>query len=536
MNSLTYNSDTELFQVPKRTEYKFKEVNMDDPRVWALYQAGDTKGLFQVESQLGKQWCKIIKPSNIDELSALLSLIRPGGLEAGMAEKFAKIKHGQMEPEYIHPSLIPILEKTYSCLVFQEQILEICVKIAGFNEVEADLARRAVGKKLPEEMMKVEKMFLEGCKKTGIVSEDIAKAIFAWIQKSVRYLFNAGHSYSYAYISYFQAYQKRFFPVEFYTASLNYSSEKIDPKIEIYELIQDARLRNIKIIPPDIQRKNADFEIVDNSTIAFGLGHIRGVGFKAIETIQGIKSLNTFNDFLRYSRKIKRNVAESLIKSGACDCYKLNRTYMLRVLQSIYGHIVRDDEELPNHLKKLTDKELKPFLDNVQLFGPIKALQCIINDKGCVSKRIPIIEQKIKFLENAQTEDTNRQKSIWEKLYLGLNITCSTADDFEKIDENIKSCRQAYFLQNKEKATVHCVIDNLYMKKTGEKSKNPGQPYCILDISDNSGVLQSVFMWPELYEIYKDDLSTDVVACISIKKNVWNGRESFAVEKITILG
>lgn len=533
---INIQADSDIYKIPTRKEYSFKQVNMNDPRVWALFQNGDTKGLFQVESQLGRQWCKIIKPSNIDELSALLSLIRPGGLEAGMAEKFAKIKHGEMEPEYIHPSLIPILEKTYSCLVFQEQILEICVKIAGFNEVEADLARRAVGKKLPEEMMKVEKMFLDGCIKTGIVSEDIAKAIFAWIQKSVRYLFNAGHSYSYGYISYFQAYQKRFFPVEFYASSLNYSDEKVDPKIEIYELVQDARLKNIKIIPPSIQRKNDAFEIIDDNTIAFGLGHIRGVGHKAVETIQSIKAFNSFHDFIRYSKKIKRNVAESLIKSGACDCYNLSRTYMLRILQTIYGHVVRDDEELPNHLKKLTDKELKPFLDNVQLFGPIKALQYVINDKGCVSKRIPIIEQKIKFLELANVLDTNRQKSIWEKLYLGLNLTCSTADDFEKIDENIKSCKQAYFLQNKEKATVHCVIDNVYIKKTGEKSKNPGQEYCILDISDNSGALQSVFIWPDLYERYKDELTTDVVASIILKKNIWNGRESFGIEKITILG
>ncbi len=236
---------------------------MDDPLVWGLYAKGNVKGLFQVESGLGQQWCKKIRPSNIDELAAVLSLVRPGGLESGQAEKFAKIKNNEEEPEYLHPALESILKETYSCLVFQEQLLAICIKIAGFNEVEADMARRAVGKKLPEEMIKVETAFIEGAKKTNIVSEAIAKEIFGWIQKSVRYLFNAGHAYSYAYISYMQAYQKYYFPTEFYSASLTYSSEKIDPKLEVSELVQAARLDNINIYPPNIKQRNADFEIWD---------------------------------------------------------------------------------------------------------------------------------------------------------------------------------------------------------------------------------------------------------------------------------
>ena len=238
-------ADSIRFQPPKRGNYQFKNVNLEDPRVWNLFSTGDVKGLFQVESPLGQIWCKKIRPKNIDELSALVSLIRPGGIQSGFAEKYAKIKNGEEEPSYIHESLKSILEKTYSCLVFQESILEICIKLAGFNEVEADLARRAVGKKLPEEMMKVEKMFIEGCKKKGVVNEETAKQIFGWIQKSVAYLFNAGHSYSYSYTSYYQAVQKKYFPVEFYTAALTFSSEKIDPKQEIYELVQDAKLHNI---------------------------------------------------------------------------------------------------------------------------------------------------------------------------------------------------------------------------------------------------------------------------------------------------
>jgi hypothetical protein len=152
------------------------------------------------------------------------------------------------------------------------------------------------------------------------------------------------------------------------------------------------------------------------------------------------------------------------------------------------------------------------------ILGVEDALRCIISNKACVAKRIPVIEQKLKFLENHDLKDTSRQIALWEKLYLGIALSASAADDYEKVDKDIKSCKDTYFIHTKEKATVHCVIDNVHLKKTGEKSKNPGQEYCILDISDNSGALQSVFVWPELYYSYKDEISPDVVGCLTIKR------------------
>lgn len=282
------------------------------------------------------------------------------------------------------------------------------------------------------------------------------------------------HSYSYAYTSYYQAYQKKFFPTEFFVSSLNFSNEKIDPKLEIYELIQDALLHNIKVTPPDLQLKNDQFEIINDNTIAFGLGHIRGVGSKGIEKIQKIDKFTTFDHFIKSSKSIKRNVAESLIKSGACDFYKLSRTYMLRVLQTIYGHTVRNDQEdLPLHLRSLSTKELDFFLKNIDNYGITGTLQRIISEEICIAKRINVIQQKIQFLSKQDLTDTNTQKSIWEKLYLGLNITCSAADDFAKVDPNVKSCKQAHFIKNKEKITIHCVIDDISVRKTSEKSKTP---------------------------------------------------------------
>lgn len=176
---------------PDPKTYKFMDVPIDDPRPYGLYKRGDTKGLFQFESSLGQQWSKKIKPENIDDLSAENSLLRPGGLASGMAEQFAKIKNGEQEPNYIDEALRPILEPTRHTMCFQEQVLRICVDLAGLSDTEADTARRAMGKKIPEEMMKLEQMLIAGAKKKNKVSEETMKEIFSWIQKSVRYLFNA---------------------------------------------------------------------------------------------------------------------------------------------------------------------------------------------------------------------------------------------------------------------------------------------------------------------------------------------------------
>jgi DNA polymerase-3 subunit alpha len=512
--------------------YNFKKVPMDDFKVWLLYHRGDVKGIFQVESELCKQWCKKIKPSNIDELSALISLIRPGGLESGFAEKYANIKCGEETLSYIHNALIPALSPTYSCLVFQEQILRICIDIAGFDEVQADNARRAVGKKLPEEMVKVKKEFLECAKKRAIVSEEIAEEIFSWIQKSVRYLFNAAHSYSYGYISYFTAWQKCYYPTEFYTAALTYSSEKVDPKEEIYELVQDARLHNINVYPPSLHSRNTDFEIMDDKKILFGLSHIRGVGRSAVEVISGLK-LDTFKDFVSNLKKIHRNVAESLIKSGACDCYGHSRTKMLRMVHIVLGRTDGSGENIPAEVRKLTPNEFNQFIKEIDQ-GFEEALKSIITTGKCIPKRVPTIEAKINYI-NEPVADTNTVKAVWEKLYLGLPLTCSAADDYKKEAEGIKTCKQVHQLHNKQKFVVHVVLDKVAEKKTSEKSKNPGQKFAFIDVSDNSAALK-LAVWPNQYEKFKDDLIEGTVLEIWGYKDSWQGRDQVTVNKIVSIG
>lgn len=348
--------------------------------------------------------------------------------------------------------------------------------------------------------------------------------------------FCKAHGIEYALNAYMSQYAKQHFPLEFYTSWLSLSGEKAEPMEERYILIQDARLHNIKVIPPSLQLLNNEFQIVNKNTIAFGLGHIRGVGQKGVEAIQKVENFDTFENFIKSSKKIKRNVAESLIKSGACDFFKLSRTYMIRVLQAVYGHTIKDDEQLPSHLKKLSNKELDYFTQNVSDYGIIGTFNKIIENDICIQKRINVIEQKIQFLQKENTVDTNTQKALWEKLYLGISLTCSAADDFAKIDDNIKTCKQAHFIKNKEKITIHCVVDDVSIRKTSEKSKTPGREFAFVNVSDNSASIQNLVIWPDLYEKVQNDIGIGTVCCIYAQKDHYKGRDNVVAQKVHVLG
>ena len=527
--------DSQLYSIPVRGKYNFKQVPLSDPRVWALFGRGDTKGVFQLEKQLGQDWAKRSKPHNIEELAALVSILRPGPLESGMSDQYVRRKHDEESIEYIHPLLEPILKETYGCLIYQEQAMRIAVELAGFNLVEADTLRKAIGKKKPEVMAEAKKLFMTRAEQFGKITQKEAEEIFGWIEKSVRYSFNKSHAVSYAMISYFSAYQKVHFPREFYTAWLTYSDWKPDQKEEVYELVQNAKMNGVTIIPPDIRRMNIDFEIMEDGSIIFGLAHIRGVGSSAIRTIKTETGLDTVVGFIKAVKRLHRNVAEGLIKSGACDCYGISRTGLLRMLHAVLGRSEASLENDSPEVKPLTAIEYKHFIRSIEDLGIEGALYSIIQDEVCVKKRIPTIEAKIRYLQDLP-QDTNRQKSIWEKLYLGLNLTCSAADDYEKTDKNTITCREVYRVLPKNKVVMHVVIDAIRPKKTSEKSKNPGQPYCYLSVSDNTAAVGGVVCWPEQYEKFKEHLAEGVVVTIYARKDAWKNREQIVVENIKFVG
>ena len=362
--------------VVEKGKFRINDIPLDCPATWNLISSGNTIGVFQLEKNLGQDWAKKVRPNNIEELSALVSLIRPGPLEAGLSQDYVDVKFGRKKPSYLHSSLKPILEPTYGIMCYQEQALRIATDIAGFSPVEADNLRKSIGKKIPELMAKLKDRFIKGAQEHVGMDQDKAKEIFGWIEKCQRYSFNLSHAMGYALgISYPTAWLKCHFPQEFFTSYLTFSHYKGDPKEEIYKLVQDARLFGVDILPPDIRRSNIHFQMIEEPQkgVAFGLAHIRGVGTSAIQKIvtaaketSGMGSLETWGNFLAAVPEFHRNVGIALVKSGACDYYEMNRSEMVRELEVILGTSVHDSVGKKVEVKGLTNKEKIYFFDQLQ--------------------------------------------------------------------------------------------------------------------------------------------------------------------------
>lgn len=274
-------------------------LNLSCTKTWELISSGNTKGCFQLESRLGQTMAKKLKPSNIEELSGLISILRPGCLEAyrdgkSVSSHYIDKKNGLESIDYFHPALEPILKDTYSEMIYQEQAMSISKELAGFDLQEADELRKAIGKKQADKMSKLRSKFIDGCLSVGKVSKDEAEQIFGWIEKSQRYLFNASHSISYAMNAYLSAYTKAHFPKIFFASYLRFAKDKVDPQQEIKELVRNAVEMDIKISIPDLRLLN-EFFILKDKAIYFGLTDIKGLGasvFKKLVEIGSSVDLN----------------------------------------------------------------------------------------------------------------------------------------------------------------------------------------------------------------------------------------------------
>jgi DNA polymerase III alpha subunit len=257
-----------------------ENLDLDCKTTWKLIGEGNTKGCFQLESRLGQMMSKKLKPQNIEQLSALISILRPGCLEAyrdgkNVSNHYIDKKNGLETVDHYHDSLKDILSSTYGEMIYQEQAMQIAQQIAGFNLQDADVLRKAIGKKKADLMAEVKKQFIDGAKTEGVVNENEAEEIFGWIEKSQRYSFNKSHAISYAMNAYLSAYVKAHFPSRFFVSYLQFAKDKIDPLKEIYELVSNCREMGIEVCSPNFKFVNKDF-ILKDKHIYFGLTNIAG--------------------------------------------------------------------------------------------------------------------------------------------------------------------------------------------------------------------------------------------------------------------
>ena len=348
LRTLTVIAETlKIIERVKHTKIDIDKILLDDKKTYKLLQNAESTGIFQLESSGMKDLLKKSRPEQFEDIIALLALFRPGPIGSGMLDDYIKRKHGEIEIRYDHPSLEPILKNTYGIIVFQEQVMRIASSLAGFSLAQADGLRRAMAKKTPEIMTVAKSQFIDGAKKNG-VDMRTADKIFNLIEYFAGYGFNKSHSAAYALISYRTAFLKANYPTEFMTALLTSEQDNID-KIAVY--INEAVRMGMKILSPDINESFANFTMVGDSSIRFGLAAIKNVGQTAIDSIiatrnkgEKFKSLYDFAERVD-PRTVNRKVVESLIKCGAMDSLGLYRSQLAAMIDralEVAGGIHKD--------------------------------------------------------------------------------------------------------------------------------------------------------------------------------------------------
>jgi DNA polymerase-3 subunit alpha len=296
-----------------------------------LFAEGNTTAVFQSESRSAKDLEKKLKGDCFEDIIALMALNRPGPLGSGMVDDFIARKQGRQKPEYFHPDLEPVLKSTYGIIVYQEQVMLVAQILAGYSLGAADMLRRAMGKKKPEEMAKQREIFLEGAAKRGADTK-VAERLFDLMEKFAEYGFNKSHSAAYALIAYHTAWLKAYYPAEFMAATM--SSEMSDTdKVRVF--YEDCRANGITMLAPDINLSGYRFEPVSATEIRYGLGAIKGSGEAAIGAIVAEREANgPFKGLFDLARRVdkrflNRRVLEALVKAGAFDAINPHRASLM---------------------------------------------------------------------------------------------------------------------------------------------------------------------------------------------------------------
>ncbi|MEA2108751.1 MAG: DNA polymerase III subunit alpha [Pseudomonadota bacterium] len=338
-----------LIKADGADSFNIDDIPLDDPKTYKLLASGTTTGVFQLESSGMQSLMRRLNPGTFEDIIALVALYRPGPLNSGMIDDFIDRKHGRQKIEYLLPQLEPILKDTYGVIVYQEQVMQISQLLAGYTLGEADILRRAMGKKKAEEMDQQRQRFMDGAKANKI-NEKKAGEIFDLMAKFAEYGFNKSHSAAYAYIAYQTAYLKAHYPVEFMAALLMEDMQNSD---KVIKNISECKEMHIEVLPPDINESGTSFSVVKEG-IRFGLAAIKNVGSKAAEEIFRERgdgeSFSSIFDFCQRVdlHKVNKRVIEGLIKAGAFDSTGISRAKIAAVMEDAIEtgqRVMRDKQQ-----------------------------------------------------------------------------------------------------------------------------------------------------------------------------------------------
>lgn len=477
----------------------YQNLNYNCQRTWMLFKNGYTKGIFQLESNFGKNWAKKLEPTSIAELSALIAILRPGCLKyvvdgKSMTQKFVDRKHHLEDYQPFHSLSTPVLAETHDILVYQEQAMEMCKLFAGFTLLQAEELRKSVSKKDSALMNRVKDMFLEGCQKQNIISHEDAVALFDNIEASNRYAFNKSHSNGYAELGYWCAVSKQHFPLHFFTAWLQNNKDKIKPLEEVKELCDEMKNFDIDILTPSLLDLSNTFKIVDKKHIRFGVGDVKGVGVSKIDEFmtcvdkaeiklnKKIADFSWFEMLIYVLYHLGKTTVNNLIAVGTFSHFGLDRKRML------FDY---------NKTNVITESMWKTIVQS-NVNNLCDALEISKSTKGMQAKKKTEIDSIITTIKSSPTglKDESFYIASIESDLLGVSITQHKLDSCDT-SYSTMDCKDFKLAHEKDKSVISCQIDRISLW-TPEESTDT---FAFLTCSDKTGTIECMVS-PSMYEKY----------------------------------
>jgi DNA polymerase-3 subunit alpha len=458
------------------------QISLDDKKALKLFSDGLLNAVFQFESSGMVEICRKLKPESLEDLSALNALYRPGPLDGGMVDDYIDRRHGRKKVQYIVLEMREILENTYGILVYQEQIMQLAQKLAGYSLGEADLMRRAMGKKKKEEMALHEEKFIRGAVERNI-PEDKAKRIFTLMAQFADYGFNRSHSFAYAYLAYQTAYLKAHYPTHFYAAVL---SNEIANTEKVARYASEMKVFGIELLPPDVNTSQEGFTPAGDA-IRFGLAAIKGLGTSAVNMIVearqeggNFRSIFDFADRVD-QRAVNKRVLESLIKAGAFDSIHHNRASLMAVL----------DRAIESGAKAQRDRT-----------SGQAGLFAVMDESSPAAFAEPVIDDPKQW--------TRRETLAFEKETLGFYVTGHPLEDYSEAIRGLALAESGKIAESSHGAQV--AMGGIIVDLTTKITKK-GDRFALFRLEDQYGSVKIV-CWPEQFNRYKSVIQTDLAVLV----------------------
>ena len=462
-------------------------INFEDPKVYQLFQSGNTTAVFQMESNGLQEMLRNLRPTEFNDIIAAVALYRPGPLNMEMDKTYIARKHRPNLVEYIHPRLKEILKPTFGVIVYQEQVMQIAQELAGYSLGEADILRRAMGKKKPEEMAQQRSIFESGASKNGVEPE-IAKQVFDLMETFASYGFNKSHSVVYAFIAYQGAWLKTYYPAEYMAAVL---SSEMDSTDKVVMLIKECTRMGIKVLPPDINTSEFKFIATNKKEIIYGLGAVKGLGEAVIEDIVENRKPDPYQSFFDFfqkidTTKIKKRAIESLIQAGVFDSIALV-------------------ESSPWQMRATFDKNSQRVISLAKKnqFDQISGQMSLFREDE---------DEQIKSARLIPAEPWSENKRLYhERDKLGMFITGHPINQYLPIIQNFTTHNLATLTENLNFACFAGLVTQRIIKnlKSGKKLLQ-------LTVEDNNSTIE-FSLFDRVFEQYNELITKDQVFVFSAR-------------------